>query len=262
MHNLLGSIPSVAVYVDDIIISAGTDNEHLNRLHYKLQKLLDVGLKVKQDKCMFMKKTVKFLGHILDGPAIRANDEKVKAIQDIPSPNSQKQFRVFHGTVGFLQRFIPNIRCHCSGLYELTSSRIKWKWKAEHQKQFDNVKQCMLRPESKQVEFHHPHINLLVDNHSFKGAFMLTELALRDATRLDHILSKVCGYLKTNWPYKIDELMQPYSCRRSELSTEGNIVLLGARVVVPSTLRKDVLRVLHAGHPGIVSMKALSRFYV
>ncbi|KAI0986769.1 hypothetical protein GJ496_002756 [Pomphorhynchus laevis] len=213
-------IPSVAVYVDDIIISAGTDNEHLNRLHCKLQKLLDVGLKVKQDKY---------------GPAIRANDEKVKAIQDIPSPNSQKQFRVFHGTVGFLQRFIPNIRCHCSGLYELTSSRIKWKWKAEHQKQFDNVKQC---------------------------AFMLTELALRDATRLDHILSKVCGYLKTNWPYKIDELMQPYSCRRSELSTEGNIVLLGARVVVPSTLRKDVLRVLHAGHPGIVSMKALSRFYV
>ncbi|KAI0986260.1 hypothetical protein GJ496_011762 [Pomphorhynchus laevis] len=56
--------------------------------------------------------------------------------------------------------------------------------------------------------------------------------------------------------------MKPYSCRRSELSTEGDIVPLGARVVVPSTLRKDVLRVLHAGHPGIVLMKALSRFYV
>ncbi|KAI0989934.1 hypothetical protein GJ496_011104 [Pomphorhynchus laevis] len=56
--------------------------------------------------------------------------------------------------------------------------------------------------------------------------------------------------------------MQPYSCRRSELSTEGAIVLLGARVVIPSTLRKDVLRVLHAGHPGIVSMETLSRFYV
>ncbi|KAI0982859.1 hypothetical protein GJ496_006505 [Pomphorhynchus laevis] len=127
MHNLLGSILGVAVYVDDIIISAGTDNEHLNRLQCVLQKLLDVGLKVKQDKCMFMKKTVKFLGHILDGPAIRADDEKIKAIQDIPSPKSQKELRVFLGTFGFLQCFIPYIRCHCSGLYELTSSRIKWK---------------------------------------------------------------------------------------------------------------------------------------
>ncbi|KAI0978123.1 hypothetical protein GJ496_005224 [Pomphorhynchus laevis] len=33
------------------------------------------------------------------------------------------------------------------GLYELSSSRIKWKWEAEYQKQFDYVKQCMLRPE-------------------------------------------------------------------------------------------------------------------
>ncbi|KAI0980969.1 hypothetical protein GJ496_006263 [Pomphorhynchus laevis] len=131
MHNLLGSIPGVAVYVDDIIISAGTDNEHLNRLQCVLQKLLDVGLKVKQDKCMFMKKTVKFLGHILDGPAIEPAMKRLK----------QKELRVFLGTVGFLQRFIPYIRCHCSGLYELTSSRIKWKWEAEHQKQFDYVKQ-------------------------------------------------------------------------------------------------------------------------
>ncbi|KAI0978124.1 hypothetical protein GJ496_005225 [Pomphorhynchus laevis] len=47
------------------------------------------------------------------------------------------------------------------------------------------------------------------------------------------------------------ESTQP--CRRSELSTEDGIDLLGARVVVQPTLWKDVLRVLHADHPGIAT---------
>ncbi|XP_026553035.1 uncharacterized protein K02A2.6-like [Pseudonaja textilis] len=39
-------------------------------------------------------------------------------------------------------------------------------------------------------------------------------------------------------------------------------LLWGTRVVVPSTLRVPILKVLHEGHPGIVRMKALARSYV
>ena len=42
---------------------------------------------------------------------------------------------------------------------------------------------------------------------------------------------------------------------RSELTTIGFIVLRGTRIVIPSKLRKHVLKLAHEGHPGIVMTK-------
>ena len=42
---------------------------------------------------------------------------------------------------------------------------------------------------------------------------------------------------------------------RSELTTIAFIVLRGTRIVIPSKLREDVLKLAHEGHPGIVMMK-------
>ena len=46
------------------------------------------------------------------------------------------------------------------------------------------------------------------------------------------------------------------------MSVEGDCILWGMRVVVPSKLRNQLLSELHRGHPGIVRMKALTRSYV
>ena len=49
---------------------------------------------------------------------------------------------------------------------------------------------------------------------------------------------------------------------REELSLEDNIILWGLREIVPRSLRCKVLDELHAQHPGIVRMKALSRIHI
>lgn len=47
MESLLGSIPGVVVYLDDILITGPAEQEHLNNLEAVLQKLHDAGLKLR-----------------------------------------------------------------------------------------------------------------------------------------------------------------------------------------------------------------------
>lgn len=98
MTQLLGDVPGVAVYLDDVVISGTSVSEHLDRLRNVLYVLKDVGLKVKE-KCIFLQPRVKFLGHILDRGVIRADNEKILAIQKINAPSSPKELRMFLGTV-------------------------------------------------------------------------------------------------------------------------------------------------------------------
>ena len=56
--------------------------------------------------------------------------------------------------------------------------------------------------------------------------------------------------------------MQPYPCCTTELSIQDGCVLRGSRVVVPKPGRRDVMALLHEGHPGVTRMKRLARGYV
>ena len=53
-----------------------------------------------------------------------------------------------------------------------------------------------------------------------------------------------------------------YHCRRHELSTEAGCLLWGHRVIIPYSLRDDVLSLLHSTHMGMSAMKNLARNYV
>ena len=60
----------------------------------------------------------------------------------------------------------------------------------------------------------------------------------------------------------IDTDFRPYFHRRNELTMEAGCLLWGMRVVIPESCRKDVLKELHASHPGMVKMKSLACVHV
>ena len=53
------------IYLDDIIIFAKDFEEHLERLDVVLTRLKEYNLKLSIEKCFFMQKKVKFLGHVV-----------------------------------------------------------------------------------------------------------------------------------------------------------------------------------------------------
>ena len=72
----------VLCYIDDVIIATETLEDHLLRLREVLTCLKDAGLKLKPGKCEILKKSVKYLGRVIDGNGMHPDPEQAQAIQD------------------------------------------------------------------------------------------------------------------------------------------------------------------------------------
>ena len=70
MESLLQDIPSVVVYIDDILIAGATEAEHLQTLDQVLERLESAGLTLKKEKCAFASTSVTYLGHTIDRDGI------------------------------------------------------------------------------------------------------------------------------------------------------------------------------------------------
>ena len=70
MNQLTSDLPGVAVYLDDILISGKTAEDHLNNLHRLLKRLNDRGLRCRIQKCVFAQDSVTYLGQIISRDGI------------------------------------------------------------------------------------------------------------------------------------------------------------------------------------------------
>ncbi|XP_046739526.1 uncharacterized protein K02A2.6-like [Diprion similis] len=82
------------------------------------------------------------------------------------------------------------------------------------------------------------------------------------ATESDSVLYKIKKYYNEGWPpdkSKVSEDIKFYYKYRNELNVEDDLVYLNYRLVVPTELRKDVLKLLHEAHLGVNKTKARAR---
>ena len=91
----------------------------------------------------------------------------------------------------------------------------------------------------------------------------ITSNEIKNATRVDPVLSRVLQFLKYGWPTSVhDERIKPYFNQKYELTVEQDCVLWGLRVVIPKRYQTQILDELHLSHPGIVQMKEIARIFV
>jgi hypothetical protein len=67
----------VVCYFDDILIFSKNLEEHKRHVHHVLQKLQDVGLYTKLEKCVFHQLQVKFLRYIISNKGLMMDPEKI-----------------------------------------------------------------------------------------------------------------------------------------------------------------------------------------
>ena len=70
-------------------------------------RLREADLKLKMEKCSFLKKHKQYLGHIVSGVGIKPVPEKLSSIQKMPCPYTPKEVKQFLGLVGYYRKFIP-----------------------------------------------------------------------------------------------------------------------------------------------------------
>ena len=146
MDQILGDVPHTYVYLDDILIASETMEEHIEDLKRVFEILEANGLVVNRKKCVLGKKSIEFLGHLVDENGIRPLPEKVEAIRKVKAPTTIKELQRFLGMVNYYRRFIPKAAHHLYFLFEALGDKPKrLQWDKNMQQSFDAIKEALAK---------------------------------------------------------------------------------------------------------------------
>ena len=127
-------------YLDDILIYSPDVQTHLKHLELIFQRLREVDLKLKMEKCSFLKKHIQYLGHIVSGDGLKPVPKKLSSIQQMPRPYTPKEVKQFLGLVGYYRKFIPRYADIAKPLNALTHKDVDFVWTDICQKSFELLK--------------------------------------------------------------------------------------------------------------------------
>ncbi|KAJ4431151.1 hypothetical protein ANN_19746 [Periplaneta americana] len=131
------------VYVDDLMIAGETLEEHHTRLRSVFDLFRQYQVQIEPDKCEFLKEELKYLGHIITKEGISPDNDKVKVIQEFPTPKNAKDVKSFLGLAGYYRKCIVNFSEISKSLNDLLKKGKSWQWSEEEEKSFQRLKRAL-----------------------------------------------------------------------------------------------------------------------
>lgn len=80
---------------------------------------------------------------MLDEHGIHPSEDKVRAIQEAPSPINIKELQAFLGLFNYYGRFVPQQSTVLATLYRLLRGNVTWKWTEAEQSAFVKCKDLL-----------------------------------------------------------------------------------------------------------------------
>ena len=91
-----------------------------------LRRLEAAGFRLKIEKGFFGLKELLYLGYIISGEGLKPNPNKVKAINELKTPEDTRQLRAGLGLVNYYGKFIPKLSHEAAPLNRL----LKKPWRS------------------------------------------------------------------------------------------------------------------------------------
>lgn len=138
-----GDIPDVLAVHDDIIIAGKTLQEHDKALQLVLQRARERNIKFNREKVQLRVNQVKYLGNIVSADGFKPDPDKIKAITEMPKPESKQELQRLLGMVNYLSQYIPNMSEITAPLRTLLRKDSQWIWYHEHDSALTKIKQTL-----------------------------------------------------------------------------------------------------------------------
>lgn len=144
IDQMLSDIPFACAYLDDILITGKSTEQHLQTLNKVLNRLKEFGLKCSLKKCTFFQPSINYLGYIITKDGKKPDPSRVKAIKDMPPPKSIEEVEAFLGKVNYYGRFIPQLASASKPLNKLRRKNAEFQWKNEQHAAFESIKKFII----------------------------------------------------------------------------------------------------------------------
>ncbi|XGW14024.1 hypothetical protein V3C99_000367 [Haemonchus contortus] len=128
MDTLTAGLEGTAAYLDDIIVTGKSIEEHNSRLEAVFRRTQDFGFHLRLEKCSLLHTEIRYLGFIIDAEGRRPDPSKIEAIQRMPIPKDVSQVRAFLGLVNFYGTFVRELHNLRAPLDALTKKDAAFTW--------------------------------------------------------------------------------------------------------------------------------------
>ena len=136
----------IEVYVDDMIAKSKRGEDHVEVLRKLFERLRKYELRLNPAKCSFGVKSGKLLGFVVSDRGIEVDPDKVKVIQAMSSPKTEKEVRGFLGRINYIARFIAQLTTTCEPIFRLLRKKNPGTWNEECEEAFNKIKHYLQSP--------------------------------------------------------------------------------------------------------------------
>jgi hypothetical protein len=131
---------TVEAYIDDIVVNTRKADDLVSDLRIAFGCLRDNGVKLNPEKCVFGMPRGMLLGYIVSQRGIKANPEKVAALERMGLIRDLKGVQRVLGCLAALSRFISRLDEEGLPLYRLLKKHEGFSWTTEAQEALDKLK--------------------------------------------------------------------------------------------------------------------------
>ena len=192
---------SLLQYVDDLLVSGGSQEEVEQTTNKLLNFLGKQGLRVSRNKLQYVEKEVRYLGHLISEGQRKISPERIAGILELKIPKTKRELRKFLGLIGYCRLWIDMYAQKTKGLYLklLDEEPNVLKWTNEEMKQVEDLKKALMTaPVLALPSLEKPfHLFATADKGTALG--VLTQ-KLGDKRQPIAFLSKILDPVSRGWP--------------------------------------------------------------
>ena len=121
MDGILRDVPFAFVYLDGVLVSGPSSQDHLQHLRQLFQLLSTNDLVINKTKCAFRFDKLDFLGHHVSADGITPLPDRIVALRRRDPPSDRTSLQRFLGMVNYYHRFLPDIAAVLAPLHAQAS---------------------------------------------------------------------------------------------------------------------------------------------
>ena len=125
------------------MVYSGSMDQHIHHLSCVLEVLENNQLVANRKKCVIGKLEIEYLGHVISHLGVSADEKKVQAMLEWPTPRSVKELRGFLGLTGYYRRFVKDYGRLAKPLTEKIKKN-NFSWGEDEEQAFQQLKAKMV----------------------------------------------------------------------------------------------------------------------